>query len=754
MAQRPETPRLGIQRSLIAPGVSPTMPQAPAPPSDGTATRIMQLLQAATGTARATAQFAAVHEKMQEMQDTQDIIESKARGEGIPKQLRTFGVHNAVWRNEAAKVLETLDPRTLERAPNEDDTALLHRWISEHTPAGAPDVYKAAMLDGARSKFSRYKIEETRLAKAREYNSLRELNRRTAYGGTPEDMQKNLDISTPFGDAQGVSREAQRKDYLTGFLAAANEGRIDHIKSMEKFMAPDEFKRLTKRATDVYQQQQFSAAHPEYEAHIANGADFDAILLDIDGRTDDGHFSDEQATRLKGYLRSVAKNHFSAQYWPDYWDGVSTPESRQEDLRKAHKQGILSPQEVNTWNAKTKEADKFAGQKADLEKFLTGELKGVPGPEFEEALKSLAGMDYKYIDIRPLNEQGTRWGYIGVFPQHRAAWAQLQAELVEDGVHPDVSKQIARNMESTNPNAENRLADMATATEDYLAYTPEQQSTIKKRAGQEARMRFSAIDNIIREGGNPVEQIARIASYKIPAVTDEQAMSAMLTKTNDPNATPPESPLTEANKILRKRVPEIMRNLTDKWYSAPKIDTVPPDMPNAFIEGSTDEYRTQLSVLGHDGAVARGTVVGIYDSWNIAQPVPWGDRLTWVRDAPPIIKLVGDEFVMIADIGANITKDLKVAGFKDKHIRGVLQNDYRIAFDQPDNRFKLVHKITGKELERVREGRLIPFRTRGGLAIPKRKTRKPVIHPRRFGATAGAANAPTTPAELRAFINE
>lgn len=733
-------PRLGIQGALIAPGITPQRPQAPSLEELGLATKIQAFVSGAEGVARGAAYLAAVQEESQRIQDSEDIIESRARGAGIPEQLRTVSVHNEVWSNEAAKALDTLDPSTIKRKPNEKDADVLHRWIGLNTPVGAPDVFKAALLEGGREKFARNAVREARLAQIKALDDLGANRRRTAYSETPEDHQKAIDAHKIVADRLGVSEDAQRAESRAGVQQAAEEGNVDQVEKMSKFLDPADAKRLKKRAIDVFQGQQFSAAHAQYAENIILGVDFTGIMADIDSRTDQKgerrDFSVEQGDRLKSYIRSVAQRHFSAQYWPDFWDGVSTPQGREASLREAHRQGILSPQEVNTWNRKTKEADKFVGEKITIEKFLSGEIKGVPGPELDEAKLALAG-DYKYAIIAQGNDSGTEPIYIGSVPGKLPAFAQFQAELVEGGVLTDVSKQIARNMESTNPNAEKRLGDMTTATRDYLAYTPEQQSTIKSRAGQEARMRFSAIDNIIREGGNPVEQMPRIASYKIRDVTDEQAMSAILTKKHDPNLPPLEAPLTEANKVIKKMVPEIILDLTNKWYSAPKIDTIPPDMPNAFIEGSTDEYRTQLDVLGHDGAVVRGEKVGIFDSFGIAQPVPWGDRLMWVRDAPPTIKLVGDEFVMISDVGAFIENELKTrGGFTDKYIKEVLQKDYRIAFNQDKNKFWLLDKIDGKPKLYERDGVFPVFFSSGGLAIPKRKTPAPITHPRRFTDTA------------------
>ena len=233
-------PRLGIRGSLIAPGVVPQVAQE----EQALATKIMAFVGGAAAVAGGAAQFAAIEKESRAMRDTDKFLDAQARGAGIPEQFETVEVHNAVWRNKANRVLDTIDPRTVERTIDEDDTAVIHRLIGEHTP-GTPKIFRAVFREGLRQKFGQQIICDARLALRVGLSDTAADLRRQAYTGDIEGTKEAQIAHNLLADRAFYSEDQKNQPIVDGLTRAANDGFEKRVTDLApQFLKPDDSTRL------------------------------------------------------------------------------------------------------------------------------------------------------------------------------------------------------------------------------------------------------------------------------------------------------------------------------------------------------------------------------------------------------------------------------------------------------------------------------------------------------------------------------
>jgi len=638
MAKRNEgirAPRLGIQRTLAAPGITPQQPSQPS----NMAVALQQLVGAAAGTARAGAQFAAVHQELQKMDDTEKYLAAAAKDEAIPN-FATVEVHNAVWQNKANQTLDTLDPATLEWGADEE-TTVLHRWTNAHTPAGAPPIYEATLLQGARQKFAAHGIRQARQAKATVLNDLASGVRREIATGTPESIDKALAAFNPPATAAKLSEYDMLRPIVEGARFAASNGDVaraeEAVKRLGAANHPELDEQFVAQALSARDTQRYNTLIATEAPKLTLGAPLQESLAKVK----QADLSHTRTVEANEYLRSRAKENWENIFWDKHRRRIGDKASRTASIEAARADGILTGREAAMLPNQIAEADAFKGQQDHIVSVLESQAIHAPlAPAFDMARIALE-VEAGYITATQANKQGTRWDMTSIVPAKRAEWAESQR--IAGSVTGQAIAMIGRNAESQHE------AVVGTAIADYQALSPYLREQVIDKMGPTARMRLRAAEDLEAGGSTVALHLPQIAQYDPGDITREMALSGVYgTGVTDMTGEDVASPLTATFKLIRDAYPELTGQ-------AKAVDEPLAAAAAAYQDTAIREYQATAKLLGHTGAKEHAHTKGLAAAKRVAQPMLWGPRawrgagkykhLVWVEGAPTVPDNAGDLIV-------------------------------------------------------------------------------------------------------------
>lgn len=706
MARTP-VPRLGITRSLAARGITPQRPQAPAPEPSGMAQALQQLLHGVTGTARAAAQFAATHEKMQQMDDTEKHLASIARDEGIPKQFLTFGVHNAVWRNEANKKLATIDPETVKRGPNEDDTTVLHR-IFEDGSRGMPDAFKGPFLEGLRHKWGQYKIKQVRLAKAKLRDDTAANLRQAVYSGDPDEIAKAQAPWNTLADEAQLSEDQKRQPTLEGARRLANEGLETRARKIAKLLPADDADRLIRIARTNRQTLTHNQIRDEEMTAVANGDSFKTAWARVEkrietpGKPRPDDITRGQSMAIKNILHNVANERFENSFWGGVRSGqIDTPEKAKQAIDKGAEADDITEKKAASMEAQFAQGKRHSAKVAFVKQGLA---EGFPIPlpaELDDALLSAQSEDSKIFALT--NKNGTSPVFTGVVDGMQKQWALDYANTKR--IPAQVSKRIESMIMSKDHAATGIAYFVALQT-----FAPEQVDALYGGMNPTAQMRASAaLDKLADVPLAAMTEEARneaVASI-MPEIMDLQ-LADISTKDAEKAIFPKVDPATAITVLLENTLPDEITVIEKGWIWGiggrdREIEDIPQEMIDTYRDVATRTYKANL-YLGSEIAKSRAKQAALREALRIGKPTIWGDRIQWLVGGPDTTQ----------ETGAAVFRDLAQWVGKDKAKE--IAETYRIAWSEARAAYVLASEVFEPHDElykHMRDGRPVIFKSAG-----------------------------------------
>ncbi len=718
-------PRLGIQRSLIAPGVIPQAPQS----SPGRIEALNRLLGAATSTAASAAQFAAVRETMREIRDDEAILESAAKGEGIPKQLLTVSRHNAVWRNEAAKVLETLDPRTLERNPGETDAVVMRRWRRNHTPAGAPDAYIAALREGTRRRFSAFVVNNVRTAQRKLTSDMGENLGRAAYNQGVEATREAAAAWKPVADAAGIPQAVQDSRILDGLTRAANEGRHEYVKEMIGLLPENMRTGLVNRAIDAFHLQNYNDALRWIPEAAKAGKSMKSIREQIEAGTQSkdavGKWSGGHALALM----NIAQGHTAKKSEEDLWEGYLYGNLKNKKKFDAH---VLAEEKLENIPAKKAAALTAEGQKARRSSEKRDIVRSVLSGKTDVILPRGLGNDLLAVQhkngtiLGVTNPSGTSTEYFEPTPGRFEQWAKDYAEAgmipakAAVGAETYITSNDPKHAETGIFSAMNLDAFAPEVAESfYAALTPEAQMRVSEARSRINKFAFVAMTP---------EQRRAVVSSIMPDIL-EQELSDM-TQADAATALFPDGAPDES-----------LLNLIDAAFPAIDIregEAIPFDMVKRYRDVATNVYKANINRTNPVIASTMAHEAGMKDALNFARPLLWRGSIRYIIGAPPFTPDSGNRMYdeLVHRRGAEQAKldaESYTPSWSRKHDGIVLRS--------------LLIPV-GEVLKYSRDGRPVVFVYKGGTSIAN------VPRPRHTRSLGAEGNIPGLETVNRAAFQE
>ena len=489
-------PRMGIQRSLTTPGVTPQTPRQPS----NLAAALMATLGQGAQTARAAAQFAAVHHEQQKMDDTQKMIAAAAKGAAIP-DFATVEVHNLAWQNEAHRALDTLDVATLDRKPGEDLTGALHRWMGTKTAPGAPDIFKATLRDGTRKAGAAYTVQVTRLAQAKGYADSGEILTRAVVSGEPDLMVEAYASRQKLGNPMGQSGFQMVAPAVAGMKILANQGSVAGTKNAVAFLNKAGYSELTigfvKEAIGNYQKDNFSAVSDNMAVGQAVGGE---PTIDHEKQWAElvtaGKISPAQKGELESDLMKMRETTFKNHFFRKALDEDYTPQQAEKDIRNH----VLGPKDgtgektgkwiapgtgVRLLQSYGQQRATFAGIK-DIESAGIGSNIVLTKAHGNPMVQTL--FDRGYINMGEVTPGSSARPFQSFVPSRRGAAFAFMAEKFF------VAPQVISNIRAGGASENRAVVDEAAINSVYLLKTnPKAYGEMINKADPIARARFMAI---------------------------------------------------------------------------------------------------------------------------------------------------------------------------------------------------------------------------------------------------------------------
>ncbi len=752
--------RLGISGSLIAPGVVPQVAQE----EQALATKIMAFVGGAAAVAGGAAQFAAVQEEVQAMRDTDKALDAQARGAGIPEQFETFGVHNAIWRNEANKALDTIDPATVRRGPNEDDTAVIHRLIGEHTPIGAPTIFRATFNEGIRQKFGQFIVQQARLAQRK---AIEDVGDDVTNQAVNSEIVRLAEINAPYEiliDGVGGSETDKLFGMVRAAQIAAAKGDVDRTELISEWIGsvkkrPELVIGLPEKATKIFQKGNFIVMQENQQLDYGVGetptktnenAITHAVAL--------GKISKTQATKLNDDFDKLKSDTFDDWFSTKLLDRTYSPKQAESDiLNVGIKDKWIDPSKgVRNLRLYGEHRAFFAGM-ADVEKAGVGDNTVLTKAHNNPMLQSMLNDGTVILgEVRPGST--TRSFHSFIDGRRNEAFDYMAAKFF-------VPSQITSNIRVGGASENRAVAQTAMLNSVYLLRkNPKAWGRMAQKADPNARARFWNIAIADSQSPFPTADeprtAARVAALMDSLMTlqpfepkhENEAFNITWGVSDEPvtrRSVPAKFGRTvrTAEEDLNKMLPfELTRGVTEIKFG-------PFAIPRVFNRDITN-YATQQMITDYIQYAQSATTAYMASNVPMLEAAEMGKL--WARNQvylenPPIVD-GNDEVVavpgmppdysQIADLGQNIY----AAALRNPEVEKDIAQTHRIIWVNDENAgFGLVSNENNETLTFIRKGNPVPFRYRPKRGAKSSESPQETIDSARKAAAIPAPAVPIDP---------
>ena len=651
-----EAPRQGIQRALIAPGVTPT----PVAPPSARAQALQRLLGQAAGVAATGAQIAQTAHRKRVRDEVNADIDAAVKGMAAPafKTREAYDIHNSRLAREAAN---RFDPETLTFQPGEDAGTVYERTYTAST-AGLSAKGKLEYKERTLPVFTRWhqrKIRETQRNLVED--GIAGLSSSAADPDSEWKMVvKNYASLQKQAAVIGISESSLLGSVFVPALRAAaeagNKERALQIAGMLKNVIPD----VERQAEIAATASRAKLLNDAFRLEITRtnwGVDFVKLRKQIDVHPE---LDDAQKATLFSQLenRRVYKIRKEQKYNSEVLNvaihtQAMTKEELGAEIERRRTEDPESPTFLQRGDADSKlrviYSDELSGINFTLQKQNVMDMmnkKGRPtmlGPRDDDAILSVG------IGVGILSGTATKPNGAGIMRPRIISRVDAARFFKDVGRIPSL---ITDSIQAAVASDDSAIVQEGILDFLYIwQEAPHQATTLLSKAGERARARMMAAH--LEADANPfdladTETVNKRISDMMPALmetepskhTRAESLNILFGYERLEFTEGRNQATAEAMGTLEDALPEeylnIGRNWVARWFTGGRnAEGISPDMGSEYVDLYVDNYRAYLHVLPPEKAKeaakkrALQTIAVTYQPFALAK-----DRIIFIKGMP------------------------------------------------------------------------------------------------------------------------